>query len=215
MPPAPPKATSAKSRGSWPRSTETTRIARSMLALATRTMPSASRRHAELQRRATSRGDAGARDRRRASSGRRERYSRIEPAEQQVRVGDRELRAGAVADRARARRRRSAARRAARRRCRRSAIDPPPAPTVWMSITGSRTGKVADPSTRSSSRCAPSIRLTSVDVPPMSNEITRGKPAASRDGPRADDAGRRPRQHRAHGLRARGRAPRSSRRSTA
>ena len=38
-PPQPPNATSAKSRGSWPRSTDTTRIARSILALATRRMP--------------------------------------------------------------------------------------------------------------------------------------------------------------------------------
>ena len=40
-PPAPPKATSVKSRGSWPRSMETTRSARSMLAFTTRTTPSA------------------------------------------------------------------------------------------------------------------------------------------------------------------------------
>ena len=40
-PPAPPKATSAKFRGSWPRSIETTRSARSMLAFTTRMTPSA------------------------------------------------------------------------------------------------------------------------------------------------------------------------------
>ena len=42
-PPHPPKATSAKSRGSCPRSTDTRRMARSMLALATRRMPWAAR----------------------------------------------------------------------------------------------------------------------------------------------------------------------------
>ncbi len=39
--PAPPKQTNVKSRGSYPRSNEITRIARSMVALATRRMPSA------------------------------------------------------------------------------------------------------------------------------------------------------------------------------
>ena len=37
--PAPPKATSAKSRGSWPRFTETRRIAPAMLARVTRKIP--------------------------------------------------------------------------------------------------------------------------------------------------------------------------------
>ena len=59
----------------------------------------------------------------------------------QVGVGDGGVGASAaVAGRARDRRRRSAARRPVRRRRRCEAIDPPPAPMVWMSSDGKRTG---------------------------------------------------------------------------
>ena len=53
----------------------------------------------------------------------------------------------------------------------------PPAPTVCRSTVGSRTGR--PPTARSLARPAapPSIRHTSVDVPPMSNEIAVSKPA--------------------------------------
>jgi hypothetical protein len=90
MPPAPPKATSANRRGSWPRSTDTTRIARSMLAFATRTMPSASSPTVSLSAaRQVLRGRSGAID-----------VDRHPPAEertpdrdgqQKIGVGDREF----------------------------------------------------------------------------------------------------------------------------
>ena len=71
-----------------------------------------------------------------------------------------------------------AARREARRPASIQAIEPPPAPTVWMSTVGSRTG--SPPTARSAARSAapPSIRQTSVDVPPMSKESASPKPAA-------------------------------------
>ena len=56
---------------------------------------------------------------------------------------------------------------------------PPPAPTVWMSSCGRRSGR--PPTRRSALRPAtPSrIRQTSVDVPPMSKLIASGMPAAT------------------------------------
>ena len=139
IPPAPPNATSANRRGSWPRSSETTRIARSMLAFATRMTPSARSSTDSRSRRAS---DPAARPgtldvETHAAA---EKVAGIEPAEQQVRVGHRTSRADAIAARARESRRRCPARRAGRRRGRRARSIPPPAPTVWMSITGSRTG---------------------------------------------------------------------------
>ena len=110
--------------------------------------------------------------------------------------------------------RRIADRRAARRRSRRTRSNPPPAPTVWMSMTGSRTGK--SPIRDSVDvGIAPSTRLTSVDVPPMSNEMMRSEPLR-----RARRPARRPRRPRDPRARceqpAHARARRkSSRRSTA
>ena len=74
-----------------------------------------------------------------------------------------------------------AGRRGARRPRRRQAIDPPPAPTVWMSTVGSRIGR--PPTSRSVDRsaCPPAIRQTSVEVPPMSKEIALSKPAQRGD----------------------------------
>ncbi len=61
----------------------------------------------------------------------------------------------------------------------RQTIEPPPAPTVWMSTIGSLIGN--PPTDRSSVRSArpPEIRHTSVEVPPMSNEIAFSTPASS------------------------------------
>ena len=141
-------------------------------------------------------------DRRRARArrrrGRARRRRRAAPAARpssEVGVGDRRLRAAApVARRARvgAGALGADAQRAARRRAR--AIEPPPAPTVCRSTVGSRIGSPA--TTRSLVRSArPSvIRQTSVDVPPMSNAIASGNPAAARDPRRADRSGRRARR---------------------
>ena len=186
MPPAPPNATSANRRGSCPRSTDTTRMARSMLALATRTMPSASSCTRQLRALAPAPAAARcARARHRAPCGRRER------------TPDR-------AGRAAGWRRSPSARRPCRSRPARDrarapgptrsapplstyAIDPPPAPTVWMSITGSRTGK----SPTSSPSSSPIVAVDQADV--------RGRPAhvegddALEPGRRGDRRARRPR----------------------
>lgn len=55
-------------------------------------------------------------------------------------------------------------------------MEPPPTPTVCMSIMGTFTGypAMADSRVRGSS---PSIRATSVEVPPMSKMISLWKPA--------------------------------------
>ena len=200
MPPAPPNATSANRRGSWPRSSETTRIARSMLAFATRMMPSASSSTDSRSRRAS---DPAARPRSLdvEAHAAAEEVRRIEAAEQQVRVGDRDIACRRRSRRAPASRRHSPDRRAGRRRGRRCAIDPPPAPTVWMSMTGSRTG-TSPIAVSAAVGIPPSIRLTSVEVPPASKEMTRSSPAASRDGTGADHSGGRPGQHRTNGLAA-------------
>ena len=98
IPPAPPNARSAKSRGSWPRSTETTRIARSMLALATLDDAFGQRRYGRADR-------AGHFGRHPPDSIDVEGHATaqeilgIEPAQQQVGVGHRQLAARAIADR--------------------------------------------------------------------------------------------------------------------
>ena len=161
-----------------------------MLALATRTMPSASSGTVSRSDAASSAATASARgaiDRHPAA----EEELRIEPAEQQIRVRHGQLGAGAVAhgpghrpgasrpDAQRAagvRRRRSIRRR--RRRC-------------GCRCTGSRIGKSP---MRDSVDVAtsPSIRLTSVDVPPMSNGDDAPEPGRPRHRARADHAGGRP-----------------------
>ena len=87
-----------------------------------------------------------ARARRPRGRARRPPASRVrQAAEQEVRVGHGRLRpAAAVAGRARVGARALAARRAARRPRRRQTIEPPPAPTVWMSTVGSRIGRPRD-----------------------------------------------------------------------
>ena len=214
MPPAPPKASSAKSRGSCAALAPRRRESRAPCwrwrrGRRLRPAPATSR----PTRRAEVGGDtAGALDVQRHAAA--EEVARVEAAEQQVGVGDGELGAEAVAGRSRARRRRCAGRRAARRRCRRATIEPPPAPTVWMSITGSRTGK--SPISRSDVvGIAPSIRQTSVDVPPMSKRDDPRKPGGVGDGARADRARRPGPRGRAHGLRPAPRRRRAGRRSTA
>ena len=115
-PPAPPKPSSASSRGSTPRSTVITRSARTISALATRRMPSAhssgsSSRLSASASTACSRGVAVERD---VAA---ERRARGQQAEHEVGVGDRRLRAAvAVAGGAGAgaRRARADAQRAAR-----------------------------------------------------------------------------------------------------
>ena len=61
----------------------------------------------------------------------------------------------------------------------RQTIEPPPAPTVWMSTIGSRIGK--PPTVRSAVRSAlpPTTSDTSVEVPPMSKAIAFSIPARS------------------------------------
>jgi hypothetical protein len=50
---------------------------------------------------------------------------------------------------------------------------------VWTSTLGSRIGKPAIVRSVDRSAAPPAIRQTSVDVPPMSNEIASGNPARS------------------------------------
>ena len=179
--PAPPKATSAKSRGSSPRSTETTRSAAQHLRV--HDLDHVGRVGVDPRERALRRGavelePAGEPSR--------------QPAEQQVRVGHRR----------RARRRGrsrpgpgsapalSGPTRSAPPASRQT-IEPPPAPTVWTSSVGSRIGR--PPTSRSLERDAspPTIAQTSVEVPPMSNAIAFSIPArrASRLAPTTPAAG--------------------------
>ena len=139
--PAPPNASSAKRRGSTPRSTVITRSARTISALATRTMPSA---HSRASSPSASASRSTARVRgvgvERDAAG--QRRVGVEVAEHEVGVGHRRLgAAAAVAGGAGLGARASAARRAARRPASRQAIEPPPAPTVWMSTIGSASGR--------------------------------------------------------------------------
>ena len=202
MPPAPPKATSAKSRGSCPRSTETTRIARSMLALATRMMPSASAGTPMRMLPGDVVGDAAhAIDVERHAAA--EKILDVEPAEQDVGVRDGELRARAVAHRTRhgAGAPRPHAQRAA-------AVDVrnrPAAGPDRVDVDHRQThGKIAD--FRVGRR--PDGAVDEADIGRRAAHVVRDharKAGGLRDGPRPDDAGRGPRQHRAHGVRARGR----------
>ena len=183
--PAPPNATSAKSRGSWPRSTDTTRSARSISALTT----SIDRRRVDPAERALGRVpvelDAA-------------RELGREAPEQQVRVGDRRPASRLVRNRpgpgsapALSGPTRSAP------PASRQTIEPPPAPTVCRSTVGSRIGR--PPTVRSLARVGAgrsTIRHTSVDVPPMSNAIAFSMPAERREPRCADDSCSRARDER-------------------
>ena len=57
------------------------------------------------------------------------------------------------------------------------ATEPPPAPTVWMSIDGRRTGKPATLRPKAISALPSRTRQTSVEVPPMSNVMRSLRPA--------------------------------------
>ena len=61
----------------------------------------------------------------------------------------------------------------------RQAIEPPPAPTVWMSSAGSETGRPAITRSAVSGTRPSSIRQTSQEVPPMSKQATFASPAAA------------------------------------
>ena len=74
------------------------------------------------------------------------------------------------------------------------AIEPPPAPTVWMSIDGSRTGKPATLRSNAISALPSRTRQTSVEVPPMSNVMRSPRPARAPACHGADDARGGPRQ---------------------
>ena len=105
-PPAPPKPTSAHSRGSTPRATDTCAIACAMLALATSTKPAATSSRVRSRPAARSaRADRVERGVDRLAREREREAVRLHAAEREVRVGERELaRAGApVAERARLR----------------------------------------------------------------------------------------------------------------
>ena len=178
--PAPPNATSSRSRGSWPCSTLTTRIARTISWLATATIPGRGRAHVRGTRPATV---ATARP---AAAGRaavRRPAARPRPAGPAP--GWRRSRsaagaAAAVAGRARDRRPRCAGPTRSAPPSSIQAMLPPPAPTVWMSSIGSRTGSPA--TVRSVERPAPPPRIseTSQLVPPMSKAIaSRAPPEAS------------------------------------
>ena len=143
--PAPPKATSAKSRGSMPFCTVRERMALAMLAVDD---GEDALGRVALGGRPSSRGQAR-RSRARAATS-----SSVMLAAEEVLA----RRAGPARDWRRsrsascrrgrrrpgpARRRRSAARRGRRRPDRRRRCEPPPAPMVWMSIIGTSSGKPA------------------------------------------------------------------------
>ncbi len=137
--PAPPKGISAKPRGSMPRSTVISRSAPSISASATRTMPSAQAsgsRPSSAARRPTARSAADAVERHAAG----QRRVVEQAAEQQVGVGDGRRPAvscrGARSRPVPGRRRRTAGPTRRAPPGSRQAIEPPPAPTVWMSSAG-------------------------------------------------------------------------------
>ena len=142
--PAPPKASSANPRGSRPRSTVITRSARTISAFATRRMPAA---HSAtgIPSAAASAPTAAARPPR-GPGGRRRRAACAGSSvpEHDVGVGHRRL--GAAARRTRPGPGTAPADRGPTRSAppaSRQAIDPPPAPTVWMSTIGSAIGRPA------------------------------------------------------------------------
>ena len=79
----------------------------------------------------------------------------------------------------RGRRRRSPGRRTSAPPGSRRAIEPPPAPMVWMSSAGRRTGSPATSRPGAGSGTPPRTRQTSVLVPPMSNVTASGYPQAA------------------------------------
>ena len=203
--PAPPKAISAKPRGSTPRSTVITRSARSISASATRTMPSAhsSSSSAELARQ---RADARSRGIASSSHAARERRVRRAAAEQQVRVGDGRLAAAApVAGGAGMRRPPSAARRAARRRRRARRSSRRPRRPCGCRAPAARA--VGPPTARSPSR-APR-RRDHADVAGGAAHVEAQHVPLARDArraARARDAAGRAREHRERGVRGGARA---------
>ena len=190
--PAPPNATSAKSRGSWPALDRDDAQRAQHLGVDDRD---------DLRR---DRCSPSARSAAARSSSMPAGEPRRQAAEQEVRVGDRRPRAAApVAGRARDRRPRSPARRAARRprRARRSS-------RRRRRPCGCRPSAAGSGSRRRRARtCAPprrpTIRQTSVDVPPMSNAIAFSIARLARDARRADDARGRTGDERERGMRRR------------
>ncbi len=94
-PAAPPKPTSAQSRGSTPRATETSAMAWAMLALATSTKPAAISSGRGVARRAQLRLQRGERALHRARAQREGEAVGLHAPEGEVHVGERELAAGA------------------------------------------------------------------------------------------------------------------------
>ena len=178
--PAPPKAKSAKSRGSWPRDSDTMRMAPAILSLAMRRMAAALASASSPSRDPTvldqARADLGQRDR----ALDREQLVGIEPAEQQIGIGD-----------GRARRRRGRSRSApgsapalsgptrSMPASSISASEPPPAPMVCTSTIGTWIGMAYSSSSSEETSGTPSsISATSELVPPISYVMTLAKPAA-------------------------------------
>ena len=175
-PAAPPKATSVKPRGSTPRRTDTSWMPSAMFVLTTRAMPSAACSSCRARapalrpraRRLHVEPDAAA-----------EEVGRVEEAEHEVGVGDGGRRAAlAVAGGAGSapalsgptRRMPPASTRA---------MEPPPAPSVWMSSVGSATWRCPTSSRRSSFGSPSCSSAMSVLVPPMSNVIRSGARAGA------------------------------------
>ena len=196
---------SASSRGSTPRSTVITRSARTISALATRRDALGALERLEARARRPSAADGAlapprGRARSRPPSG----APGAEQAEHQVGVGDGRLGAAvAVAGRARAARPPSAGPTRSAPPASRQAIEPPPAPTVWMSSIGSATGR---PPTSRRRRLAharrPAITQTSHDVPPMSKHERVGLARRARGPGRAGRAAGRAGEHGQRGVRA-------------
>ena len=167
--PAPPNATSAKSLGSWPRSTETTRKARSISALTTSTTASGSM-------------PPSARSAASASSSRPAGETRRQAAEQEVGIRHgRRRTAAAVAGRAGVRPG------ALRADAQRAACVPPDdraaAGTDRVDVDHREPDRERRPPLfpRCALPCPPAMRQTSVEVPPMSNAIAFSQPAERGD----------------------------------
>ena len=92
----------------------------------------------------------------------------------------------------------------------RQAIEPPPAPTVWMSSAGSESGRPAITRSAVSGTCAAAIRQTSQEVPPMSKQSDVALAGELGEQQRPADAAGGPGEHRERGVRPRARGVREA-----
>ena len=175
-PPAPPKATSAKSRGSYPRSIETTRMAFSMVAFTTRITPAG-----KLLRATISICCASSHSRDEAASAieikgeiSTEEAVRLQAPKKQIRIRHSRLNAAPIADRTGVGSGRFWPH--AQRSAGVEACDGTASSAHGVDVEHRARPRGVRPLPPGSGRTSPSTSATSVDVPPMSNVMIRSIP---------------------------------------